>query len=171
MNERPKPREEIKSLGYDVIYRDHEEVAEHMAFYKVEYNGKMIAPPIVEKYDISLNEIWLSEKFKPYEKYVLHHELTEIKYRAEGSGVREAHLQAEEDEKIWEGDQKWEELRREINLVGRNLFTETTGFSEKLFDSLMKNRPYFDMEELKEVEWIGEKRFEILKEEFWCFGD
>lgn len=171
MNERPRPREEIESLGYDVIYRDHEEVAEHMAFYKVEYDGKVIAPPIVEKYDISLNEIWLSEKFKPYERYVLYHELQEIKYRARGYGVKEAHLKAEEDERVWEGDPRWEELRREINLVGREIFTGIPGLGAELFDRLMKNRPYFDLEEVKDVKGIGEKRFKRFKEEFWCFGN
>ncbi len=171
MNKEPGPLEEIETLGYDVIYKPHEEVADHMAFYKVEYEGEIIAPPIVEKYNISLNEIWLSEKFKPYEKYVLCHELQEIKYRAKGHGVKEAHLQAKKDEKIWKGDPKWEELRREINLVGRKLFLETEGLGERSFERLMKNRPYFDIEELKDVKGIGKKRFKKLKDEFWCFGD
>lgn len=171
MNEKPRPKKEIEELGYDIVYKPHKEVVDHMAFYKVEYEGEVIAPPIVEKYDISLNEIWLSEKFKPYERYILYHELQEIKYRAEGYGVKKAHLKAKEDEKIWERDSKWEELRREINLVGRDFLTDISGFGDELFDRLMKNRPYFDMDELKYVKGIGEKRFNILKEEFWCFGD
>ncbi len=171
MDEKPRPKKEMESLGYDIVYKPHKEIADHMAFYKVEYDSKVIAPPIVRRYDISLNEVWLSEKFKPYEKYILYHELQEIKYRAEGYGVREAHLKAKEDEKIWEGDPKWEELRREINLVGRELFTDVPGFSDELFDRLMKNRPYFDMDELKDVKGIGENRFKRLKEEFWCFRD
>lgn len=171
MNEKPWPKKEIEDLGYDIVYKPHKEVVDHMAFYKVEYNGEVIAPPIVENYDISLNEIWLSENFKPYEKYILYHELQEIKYRAKGYGVKEAHLKAEKDERIWKGDPKWEELRREINLVGRDLLTNISGFGDELFDILMKNRPYFDMDELKDVKGIGEKRFKTLKEEFWCFGD
>lgn len=171
MPEKPKPKEEIKRLGYHIVYKPNKEIADHMAFYKVEYDGEVIAPPIVEKYDIDLNEIWLSEKFKPYERYILYHELSEINYRAEGYGVREAHLKAEEEEKVWKGDPKWEELRKEINLVSRDLVTALPEFGDELFDRLMKNRPYFDMDELKEVKGIGEKEVETLKKEFWCFGD
>ncbi len=171
MNEKPRPREKVDRLGYKILYKPHEEIAEHMAFYKVEYKGKVIAPPIVEKYDISLNEIWLSEKFKPYEKFVLYHELQEIKYRAKGYGVKESHHKASKDEKIWKGDPKWEELRREINLVNRDLLKKIPGFGDKLFDRLMKNRPYFDIDELKDVKGIGEMRFKRLEEEFWCFGN
>lgn len=171
MSEPPRSREEIEALGYDLVYRPHREVADHMAFYKVEYEGKVTAPPIVDKYDISMNEIWLSEKFKPYERYVLFHELQEIKYRAKGYSVQKAHQKAKKDEKIWEGDPKWEELRREVNLVGKELLTDVPGFGEELFRRLMKNRPYFDMVQIRCVKGIGEKRLKTLKEEFWCFGD
>lgn len=167
MEEKPKPKKELERLGYDLIYKSHKDVADHMAFYKVKYDGKEIAPPIVEMYDIALNEIWMSEKLKPYEKYILHHELQEIKYRAEGYGVREAHEKASEDEKVWKGEEKYEKLRREINLLSEDFFIELTGFGKNLSQKTVKNRPYFKMEELKEVKGIGPKRFKRLKEHFW----
>ena len=80
-----------------------------MAFYRVEFDGREIAPGIADRFDISLNEIWMSEKLQPYEKYVLHHELQEIKHR-----------------------------------------------------------PYFDLEELKQVKGIGKQRFQTLTVECWC---
>ncbi|MBS3790975.1 MAG: helix-hairpin-helix domain-containing protein [Candidatus Thermoplasmatota archaeon] len=167
MEEKLDPRKELERLGYDLVYKPHEDVADHMAFYKVKYKGKEIAPPIVEKYNISLNEIWMSEKLRPYEKFILHHELQEIKYRAEGYGVKEAHKKASEDEKVWRGEPKYEKLRREINLVSEEFFTELTGFGETLYKRIVKNRPYFDIEEVKEVEGIGPKRFQRLKKNFW----
>ncbi len=72
-----------------------------------------------------------------------------------------------EDEKVWRGAPKYEELRREINLVSEEFFTELTGFDETFYERIVKNRPYFDIEELKDVEGIGPKRFQKLKENFW----
>ncbi|MFP4001184.1 MAG: hypothetical protein ACLFU5_04720 [Thermoplasmata archaeon] len=167
MEENPNPKKELKRLDYDLVYKPHEDVAAHIAFYKVKYKGKEIAPPIVEKYNISLNEIWMSEKLRPYEKYILHHELQEIKYRAEGYGVKEAHEKASEDEKVWRGEPKYEKLRREINLVSEEFFTELTGFDETFYERIVKNRPYFDIQELKDVEGIGPKRIQSMKENFW----
>lgn len=168
MEEKPQPKKELERLDYELIYKPHEEIASYMAFYRVEYDGKEIAPPIADKFNISLNEIWMSEKLRPYEKYLLHHELQEIKYRAEGHGVREAHEKASEGEKVWRGEEKYEELRREINLVSVKFFTDLNGFGETLSQRIVKNRPYFDMEELKEVMGIGPKRFKRLKENFWA---
>ena len=51
-----------------------------------------IRPPAAEKLGIPLNEIWISEKWKKYERYILYHELQEIKYRAMGYGKEEAHV-------------------------------------------------------------------------------
>lgn len=154
-------------LGYNLIYKPHKKIAEHLAFYRVEYEGKEISPPIVEKYDISLNEIWISEKLRPYEKYILHHELQEIKYRAEGYDVREAHEKASEDGDIWEDEPGYEELKKEINLVSEEDFTSIPGFGEELYKRLVENRPYFHLDGVKEVPGIGEERFQRLKENFW----
>lgn len=39
------PKEEIEELGYDILYKPHAEMAEYNAFYRVEYDGEVIAPP------------------------------------------------------------------------------------------------------------------------------
>jgi len=92
-----------------------------MAFYRVEFDGQEIAPGIADQFDISLNEVWTSEKLEPYEKYVLHHELQEIKHRAAGYGKDEAHRRALQDGEVWRGEPEYGELRREINWSERSL--------------------------------------------------
>lgn len=163
------PRKELERLGYTIVYKPHRQVAAHMAFYKVKYKGKILKCNIVHKYDIPMNEIWLSENLKPYEKYILYHELKEIEYRAKGFGYERSHEKALKDEKIWKGKEKWEELRKEINLVTKDKVTELKGFGPKMFERIKANRPYFSMEELKKVTYIGLKRFYKLKNMFWCF--
>jgi len=168
MDEKPQPKRELERLGYELIYKPHEEIATYMAFYRVEYHGNEIAPPIADKFDISLNEIWISKKLKPFEKYILHHELQEIKYRAEGYGVRKAHEKAIEDGEVWNGEPKYEELKREINLVSKEVFIDLTGFDKDLYQKLVKNRPFFDIEELREIDCVDPKKFKTLRENFWC---
>lgn len=165
----PDPRAEMGELGYDVVYKPHEVMAKYNAFYRVEYDGEEIAPPAAREMGVPLNEVWLTELLRPYEKYVLHHELNEIQYRAEGYGVEEAHERAVADDEVWAGDPKWEELQREINLVPPDRVVALEGFDEELFDRIMANRPYCDMRELREVPGIDEERYEQLCEEFWCF--
>ncbi|MFO7990867.1 MAG: hypothetical protein R6U61_01055 [Thermoplasmata archaeon] len=168
MSIKPDPKEDMKNLGYKLIYKPHRDIARYMAFYRVNYGGKEIAPPIAKKFEISLGEIWMSEKLRPYEKYVLHHELQEIKYRAEGYDVEEAHNKAVENGEIWMGEKRYEELRREINLVKEDDFIQTPGFGRKLYSIVVNNRPYFHMDELREVEGIGKRRFSELDDKFWC---
>lgn len=64
-----------------------------------------------------LGEVWLSEKLRPFEQYILSHELAEIEYRAAGLSVETAHEKAPEDDRRCAGDPTYEELRRESNLV------------------------------------------------------
>lgn len=168
-SETPSPREELEELGYDIVYKPHETMAAYNAFYRVEYEGQEIAPPAARRMGVPLNEVWLTEFLRPYENYVLYHELNEIEYRAEGYGVDEAHQKALEDDRIWEGDPKWEELQREINLVSLRRVAALPGFGETLFERIQRNRPYCDMRELREVEGIGRTRYEQLSEAFWCF--
>ena len=78
------PIDNAKKLGYRVVYVPHEIIKDYNACYRVEYDGKIIYPPAADKLGIPLNEIWISEIWRPYEKYVLFHELQEIKHRAEG---------------------------------------------------------------------------------------
>lgn len=165
----PTPREELEELGYDIVYKPHETMAEYNAFYRVEYEGQEIAPPAARRMKVPLNEVWITELLRPYERYILYHELNEIRYRAQGSDVDEAHQKALEDDLIWEGDPKWEELQREINLVSPSRVAALPGFGATLFERIQKNRPYCDMNELLAVEGIGRKRYEQLAERFWCF--
>lgn len=167
--ESPRPRAEMEELGWDIVYKPHETMAAYNAFYNVEYEGTEIAPPAARRMGVPLNEVWLTEFLRPYERYILHHELNEIKYRARGYGVEEAHERAVEDDHIWEGDPMWEELQREINLVAPDRVTALPGFGETLFRRIQRNRPYCDMAELQAVDGIGPQRLERLTESFWCF--
>jgi len=96
-----------------------------------------------------MNEIWISEKLEDFERYILYHEIREIKYRAMGDDGSLAHRKAVEDEKVFQGDQKWERLRREINIASPGILKEFAGISEGTFRAIMRNRPYYSMEELK----------------------
>lgn len=165
----PDPRAEMEALGYDVVYKPHEEMAKYNAFYRVEYDGMEIAPPAARQMGVPLNEVWLTELLRPYEPYILHHELNEIKFRARGYDVEEAHERALEADKVWEGDPGWEEIRREINLVPPERVLELPGFGETFFERIKRNRPYCDMNELLEVPGIGPTRYERLCDAFWCF--
>jgi competence protein ComEA len=72
-------KKEIKKLSYKVVYVPHKVVKDHIACYNVKYKGKLIRPPVAKKLRIPLNEIWISKKFQGYEKFILFHELKEIK--------------------------------------------------------------------------------------------
>lgn len=162
-----KPRKEAERLGFDVIYIEPKEIEKYNACYRVEYRGQYIYPPAADELGIPMNEIWISERLKEFEKYILYHELQEIKHRARGLDVRTAHEKALEDEKIFKGDPKWEELKREINLAPEEVLTEIKGVGKKIFEIIMKNRPYHEMEELRDVPLIGPDIYERLKEETW----
>ncbi len=82
MNETLK--KELDSLGYKVIYKPHKIMKDYNATYNVIFEGKRITNPPGRKLGIPENEIWISEKWKKYENYVLFHELQEIKFRARG---------------------------------------------------------------------------------------
>jgi len=72
------------------------------------YRGKVISPPAADKLSIPLNEIWLSERLKVFEEYVLFHELREIEYRYQGYEVSEAHIRARVDEGLrFCNDPRW----------------------------------------------------------------
>ena len=166
------PRIEAEKLGYRIVYVPHHVIKDYNACYRVIYQGKLISPPAAEKLGIPTNEIWLSEWFKNYEKYILFHELREIKHRAKGLNGEEAHKKALEDEKIvFEGDPEWELLRKEINLVSEENLRRLSGIGRTLAWRIMSNRPYDSMENLLKVPGIGKKRFEILKRELFCMGD
>jgi len=111
------PKVEVANLGYRVRYVPHEIIKEHNACYNVIYNGKHIKPPAADKLGIPLNEIWISEKWRKYEKYILYHELAEIKFRAQGYNVEEAHILAEMScIRLWRNNPHWREFIVELHI-------------------------------------------------------
>ncbi|NOX44124.1 MAG: hypothetical protein GXO72_00050 [Caldiserica bacterium] len=163
------PKRELEKRGYKLVYVPHEVIADHIACYRVRYRGKDIYPPAADKLGIPLNEIWISELFRPYARYILFHELREIEYRARGYGVREAHMLALRDEREhFRGDPVWEELNREINIAPSERLLEVPGIGEVLSRRIMEHRPYRDIRELRRVPGIGPRRYELLSERFWC---
>jgi competence protein ComEA len=110
-------RYEIKKLGYKIKYVPHEVMKDHNACYNVIYKGMIIKPPVANKLGIPINEIWISEKWRKYEEYILYHELAEIKYRFSGYNVEEAHILAEyECIKKWKYDAVWREMVVELHI-------------------------------------------------------
>lgn len=162
-----KPRKEAKRLGFKIVYIEPAKIEKYNACYRVKYKGQKIYPPAADKLGIPMNEIWISEKLKDFEKYILYHELREIKYRAEGFDVKTAHKRAVKDEKIFEGDPMWERRRREINIAPKKILTRVKGIGDKTFTNIMKNRPYYSLEGLREVPLIGKTIYKRLKKDFW----
>ncbi len=167
--EKRNPRKEAVRQGWSVIYIPNEKIEEYNACYRVEYQGEKIYPPAADDLGIPLNEIWISDKLKEFEKYILFHEIREIKYRAKGYDVSTAHEKAVEDEKVFEGDPKWEKLRREVNMASPEILQKEADIDGATFDQIMHNRPYYRMEELQEVDGVDELMYEKLRENFWSF--
>ncbi len=105
------PVGEARRLGYRVRYVSHDVIKDYNACYNVIYDGKVVKPRAADVLGIPLNEIWISEKWRKYEKYILYHELAEIKYRAAGYGQDEAHILSElECISLWGNDPLWREF-------------------------------------------------------------
>ena len=121
--------DEIQKRNYKVVYVPHEIIKDYNACYNVIYDEKIIRPPAAKKLGIPLNEIWISEKWKKYERYILYHELQEIKYRAMGYGKEEAHVLSEMDcISRWRNDEKWREMIVEIHISDiENMYREILG--------------------------------------------
>lgn len=102
------PREEIEAHGWQITYVSHDVISEYNACYRVEFDGDAIYPPAADVLDIPLNEIWISERWKKYDRFILYHELREIKHRAAGCDKTTAHERAERDERSrWQDDPRW----------------------------------------------------------------
>lgn len=164
-------REMLERLGYRVVYVPHEIICEYNACYRVLYEGKEIYPPAADKLGIPINEIWISGKYRRYEKYILHHELEEIRHRAEGNDAESAHRKAMIGFEAWEGEELWEELQREVNLMSKESLCGIPGIGEKLAERIMRGRPYHRVEELRRVKGIGQKRFNELKGMVFCVSE
>lgn len=160
----------IKDLGYKLVYVPHEVIEDYNACYRVKCGDKLIFPPAADRLGIPLNEIWISEKWKPFEEYILYHELREIKHRAAGHSVERPHELARKDaEEKYRGDPKHERLRTEINIASKETLTELPGLDQDMFERIKRNRPYNNMEEiLEKIPSMKKELFERIRKRFWC---
>jgi competence protein ComEA len=86
----------------------------------VQYEGQHIITGAAKRLDVPLNEIWISQMWRPYRKYVLFHELREIRYRAKGFDPEDAHKQACKDDMAeWKNDSLWQRMVAEIENMDR----------------------------------------------------
>ena len=160
---------EKEILKFTVRFVPHEKIKDYIACYNVVYEGKSIYPPAALHLGIPPGEIWISNAFRDYASYILFHELQEIKHRAEGYGVEEAHKLALRDEEMrFNKDEKWQEMKREINICTLESLISTPGIGKVLANRIMENRPYDKMDDLLKIEGMGEKRLQALKLRFWC---
>jgi competence protein ComEA len=158
-----------KSRGWQVVYISPERIEDYNACYRVYFEGGLIYPNAADHLGIPVNEIWISEGLREFEKYILYHEIKEIEYRARGYDGSTAHSKAKEDEKVFSGDPNWERLRTEINIASREVLADLAGIDEKTFRQITRNRPYYRMEDLRTVPSIDEEAYRSLKERSWSF--
>ncbi|MBO3842255.1 MAG: hypothetical protein FGF48_07560 [Candidatus Brockarchaeota archaeon] len=101
--------------AYKVRYVPHEVIEDYNATYNVIFKDKHIVTNAARELKIPLNEIWISEMWKSYEKYILFHELREIYHRANGMGAKEAHEKAvQESLSLCRHDSLFKKMIREI---------------------------------------------------------
>lgn len=164
-------KQNLRRLGYKLVCVPHEMIEDHIACYRVKYEGKVICPPAAERLGIPLNEIWISDLFRPYARYILFHELVEIKHRVQGLDPREAHERAlRDEEKRFRGDPQWERLRREINIAPLEELLKVPGVGRALAERIMEHRPFRKMKDLLGVPSIGPKRYREIAARFWCIA-
>jgi competence protein ComEA len=106
--------------AYKVRYVPHEVIEDYNATYNVIFENKHITTNAAKKLNIPLNEIWISEMWQHYEKYIVFHELREIYYRAQGVSRDKAHEKAVEDGfSLWEKDSLFHKMIRDIEEIDR----------------------------------------------------
>jgi len=77
-------------------------------------DGEVVHAPTADDLGIPLNEVWVSERWRKYERFLIFHELREIKYRAAGHDVAEVHERAECDElSLWRANPRWRVMNAE----------------------------------------------------------
>jgi len=110
----------LTKYAYKIIYVPHEVIEDHNVTYNVTCDNKVITTNAAKQLSIPMNEIWISEMWKPYEKYILFHELREIHYRAEGLSRDEAHKKAVQDaHSLWENEPSFHKMIKEIKETDR----------------------------------------------------
>ncbi|MBU4190489.1 MAG: hypothetical protein KJ886_05835 [Candidatus Thermoplasmatota archaeon] len=111
--------EYLKKFGLKIRYKPHSLLKEYNAYFMVKILGRKIDTNAGKKLSIPENEIWISEKFKDFEKYILFHELVEIYYRFIGYDWKKAHEMAVEKEiKYFSNDPKWRKMNKVMG-IGR----------------------------------------------------
>lgn len=168
----PKPRKKAKELGFEVVYVPHRKIEDYNACYRVSYMGKTIYPPPADKLDIPLNEIWISEAYRKYEKIILYHELKEIQFRAMGYEGDTAHQKAvKATEQAWKGHPLHERFRREVNIAPLKFLQQLPGIDEALAVRIMKNRPYYSLNELKDIPGVSAEVYKDIKDKIFCITE
>jgi len=110
----------LTRYAYKVHYVPHKIIEDYNATYNVICENKHITTGAAKELGISLNEIWISEMWRPYEKYIVFHELREIYYRAKGFDRNDAHEKAIQDGFVlWENDPLLRKLIKEIEEMDR----------------------------------------------------
>lgn len=113
--------------AYKIRYVPHEIIEDYNATYNVIFTGKHITTNATKKLKIPLNEIWISEMWRPYEKYIVFHELREIYYRANGFSRGEAHKRAYQDGLyLWSKDVLFHKMIKEIEEMDRKTAEKRT---------------------------------------------
>lgn len=110
----PTPREEVRHHGWTVEYVPHDVIADYNACYRVEYDDDLIYPSAADDLGIPTGEIWISERWRTYERFILYHELREIEARAAGHDKTSAHEYAEREERaLWRDNPRWRVMNAE----------------------------------------------------------
>ncbi|MGB9675944.1 MAG: hypothetical protein ACPL0C_01990 [Candidatus Bathyarchaeales archaeon] len=110
----------LKEHAYKIRYVPHEIIEDCNATYNVIFQNKYVTTNAAKKLNIPLNEIWISEMWRPYEKYIIFHELREIYYQANGFSRGEAHEKAIKDSfSLWAEDDLFHKMIKEIEEMDR----------------------------------------------------
>jgi hypothetical protein len=106
----------LSKYAYKVCYVPHKTIEDYNATYNVTCENEHVTTGAAKELGIPLNEIWISELWKPYEKYILFHELREIYYRTKGISRNEAHKKAIKDGfSLWENDPLLSKFIKEVD--------------------------------------------------------
>ncbi len=120
-------RSQIQKLGWRIKYVPHNVIEDYNATYNVEYEGINVVTDAAKELGIPLNEIWISELWKPYEKYLLYHEVREIQHQAAGFAPAEAHEKALRDGRTyWKDDSLYREFLRKLKAMDRETAVRKT---------------------------------------------
>jgi len=120
----------LSKYAYKVRYVSHEIIEEYNATYNVVFEDKHITTGAARELGIPLNEIWISEMWKPYEAYIIFHELREIYYRSSGFSRDKAHEKAIQDGfSLWHNNHLFQKMIKDIEKMDRKTAEKKKGKS------------------------------------------